>query len=167
MFTESCWWNCEESYRDGRPVLWKVCTGRCTTLLKIDLSVLYLYLLFSGFCFAVCIFVDTVFIACRAGSTLCPKIKGDTELIPVTVKTLPIKKKFTCTFCRKFAMKWLLKIPLHFALVATLRYDNVFGTRNCHVYEVSETVCCGLGGQEILVDCCMAGVQQQAARECG
>jgi len=49
MFTKSCGWNCKESYGDGRCVLRKVCTGKCSSVLKIELSVCYLDFLF--FCF--------------------------------------------------------------------------------------------------------------------
>jgi len=44
----------------------------------------------------------------------------------------PILKKITARFLGKFTVKWLLKIPLHLAYVATLPYETLMSAHNAH-----------------------------------
>jgi len=62
----------------------------------------------------------------------------DTKFMAVTLSNLNrFLVIFQSRFSRKFAIKWLLKIPLHVTYVATLRCENIWCRR---VHEMSETI---------------------------
>ena len=63
---------------------------------------------------------------------------GDTKFMAVTLSNLNrFLVIFQSRFSRKFAIKWLLKIPSHVTYVATLRCENIWCRR---VHEMSETI---------------------------
>ena len=73
-------------------------------------------------------------------------VQGGPKAGPLTrnhnsIKSSPIlKKKFTGRFLRKFAVKWILKIPPHLAYVATLPRETLMPSKQAINYKLQCSV---------------------------